>query len=129
MTTSLTIHIGTEAALDRAGAYQLKIDMTKIATHGCSYAGKMSLFAGAFDERIALTIVEESGGGGIDAGRASADFTKRTGVSVEKIDSTNYAWFMSSMKSLAPYKLPHDHHELIAMIAPRATTILAMDKP
>ena len=103
---------------------QLKIDMTKIATHGCSYAGKMSLFAGAFDERVALTIVEESGGGGIDAWRASADFAKRTGVSVEKIDNTNYAWFMSSMKSLDPYKLPHDHHELIAMTAPRAVVIL-----
>lgn len=103
---------------------QLKIDMTKIATHGCSYAGKMSLFAGALDERVALTIVEESGGGGIDSWRASADFTKRTGVSVEKIDNTNFAWFMSSMKSLDPYKLPHDHHELIAAIAPRATIIL-----
>ena len=103
---------------------QLKIDMTKIATHGCSYAGKMSLFAGALDERVALTIVEESGGGGIDSWRASADFTKRTSVSVEKIDNTNYAWFMSSMKSLDPYKLPHDHHELVAAIAPRATIIL-----
>jgi hypothetical protein len=103
---------------------QLKIDMTKIATHGCSYAGKMSLFAGALDERVALTIVEESGGGGIDSWRASADFTKRTSVSVEKLDNTNYAWFMSSMKSLDPYKLPYDHHELIAAIAPRATIIL-----
>jgi len=103
---------------------QLKIDMTKIATHGCSYAGKMSLFAGALDERVALVIVEESGGGGIDSWRASQDFTTRTGVNVEKIDNTNYAWFMSSMKSLDPYKLPHDHHELIAAIAPRATIIL-----
>jgi hypothetical protein len=106
---------------------QLKIDMTKIATWGCSYAGKMSLFGGAFDERVALTIVEESGGGGINAWRASADFTKRTGTSIEKIDNTNYSWFLSSMKSLDPYKLPHDHHELIAMIAPRATIILGND--
>ncbi|HEX7509529.1 MAG TPA: hypothetical protein VF550_22355 [Polyangia bacterium] len=106
---------------------QLKVDMTKIATWGCSYAGKMSLFGGAFDERVALTIVEESGGGGIDSWRASADFTKRTGTSVEKIDNTNYSWFLSSMKSLDPYSLPHDHHELIAMIAPRATIILGND--
>jgi hypothetical protein len=28
------------------------------------------------------------------------------------------------MKSLDPYSLPHDHHELIAMIAPRAVIAL-----
>jgi hypothetical protein len=106
---------------------QLKIDMTKIATWGCSYAGKMSLFGGAFDERVALTIVEESGGGGINAWRTSQDFVARTSTSIEKIDNTNYSWFLSSMKSLDPYKLPHDHHELIAMIAPRATIILGND--
>jgi len=103
---------------------QMNIDTTKIATWGCSYAGKMSLFGGAFDERVALTIVEESGGGGINAWRTSQDFTARTGTNIEKIDNTNYAWFMSSMKTLDPYSLPHDHHELIAMIAPRATIIL-----
>ncbi len=103
---------------------QLKIDMTKIAVHGCSYAGKMALFAGAFDERVALTVAQESGGGGITSWRTSQDFTTRTGTSVEKIDNTNYAWFMSSMKKLDPYSLPHDHHELIAMIAPRAIIAL-----
>ena len=106
---------------------QMKIDMTKISTWGCSYAGKMSLFGGAFDERVALTIVEESGGGGIDAWRTSADFVTRTGTSIEKIDNTNYSWFLSSMQKLDPYSLPHDHHELIAMIAPRATIILGND--
>jgi hypothetical protein len=106
---------------------QLKVDPTKIGVQGCSYAGKMALFGGAFDERIALTVAEESGGGGITAWRASQDFTTRTGTSVEKIDNTNFAWFMSSMKSLDPYKLPHDHHELIAMVAPRA--IIALGNP
>jgi hypothetical protein len=84
----------------------------------------MSMFGGAFDERVALTIIEESGGGGIDAWRASQDYDTRTNMSTEKIDNTNYSWFMTSMKSLDPYKLPHDHHEVIAMIAPRATIIL-----
>ncbi len=106
---------------------QLKIDMTKIAVHGCSYAGKMALFAGALDERVALTIAQESGGGGITSWRTSQDFTTRTGTNIEKIDNTNYSWFMSSMKTLDPYSLPHDHHELIAMIAPRA--IIALGNP
>ncbi|HKP63490.1 MAG TPA: hypothetical protein VJV78_42435, partial [Polyangiales bacterium] len=103
---------------------ELQIDPSKIAVHGCSYAGKMALFAGAFDERIALTIAQESGGGGINSWRTSQDFTSRTGTNIEKIDNTNYAWFLSSMKQADPYSLPHDHHELIAMIAPRA--IVAM---
>ena len=67
------------------------------------------------------TVAEESGGGGITSWRASQDFTTRTGTSVEKIDNTNFARFMSSMRSLDPYKLPHDHHDLIAMVIPRAT--------
>ena len=59
---------------------QLKVDVTKIAVHGCSYAGKMALFGGALDERVALTVVEESGGGGIDSWRMSQEYTDRTGV-------------------------------------------------
>jgi hypothetical protein len=106
---------------------QLNVDPTKIAVQGCSYAGKMALFGGALDERVALTVAEESGGGGITSWRTSQDFTTRTGTNVEKIDNTNYAWFMSSMKSLDPYSLPHDHHELIAMVAPRA--IIALGNP
>ena len=103
---------------------QLKVDPTKIGVEGCSYAGKMALFSGALDERVALTVAEESGGGGIDSWRTSQDFTTRTGTAVEKIDNTNYGWFMSSMKSRDPYSLPHDHHELIAMIAPRAVVAM-----
>ena len=103
---------------------ELKIDETKIAVHGCSYAGKMALFAGAFDERVALTIAQESGGGGINAWRTSQDFTKRTGTNIEKIDNTSGSWFLASMKQLDPYSLPHDHHELIAMIAPRAVVAM-----
>ncbi|MFO7181639.1 MAG: glycoside hydrolase family 10, partial [Pseudomonadota bacterium] len=106
---------------------QLDIDMSRIGVHGCSYAGKMALFAGALDERIALTVAQESGGGGINSWRTSQSFTSRTGTNIEKIDNTNYAWFKSSMKNLDPYSLPHDHHELIAMIAPRA--VIALGNP
>jgi hypothetical protein len=107
---------------------QLNVDVTKIAVHGCSYAGKMALFGGALDERVALTVVEESGGGGMDSWRMSQEYVDRTGMQVEKIDNTNYGWFMTSMQKLDPYKLPHDHHELIAMIAPRAVIILGNDE-
>ena len=81
---------------------QLKVDPTKIAVQGCSYAGKMALFGGALDERVALTVAEESGGGGINSWRTSQDFTTRTGTSVEKIDNTNYAWFMIQHEEPGP---------------------------
>lgn len=106
---------------------QMNADPKRICVTGCSYAGKMALFGGAFDERVALTIAQESGGGGINSWRMSQAFTTRTGTNVEKIDNTNYSWFKSSMKNLNPNTLPHDHHELIAMIAPRA--FLALGNP
>jgi len=103
---------------------QLKVDVSKIGLQGCSYAGKMALFGGALDERVTLTVAQESGGGGINSWRYSKAFTARTGTNIEKIDNTSGIWFLNSMKSLNPDKLPHDHHQLIAMIAPRAIIIL-----
>ena len=97
-------------------------DMHKISVTGCSYAGKMALFAGAFDERIALTLVQESGGGGVNAWRVSD-----TLGNVEKIDNTNYSWFLPALKDNfngRSDRLPYDHHELIALIAPRPVLIL-----
>ena len=97
---------------------QIHADMDHIGVTGCSYAGKMALFGGAFDERVALTIPQESGGGGINAWRVSD-----TIGNVEKIDNTNYSWFMQALKNNFNNKssrLPYDHHELIAMVAPRA---------
>jgi hypothetical protein len=96
----------------------LPIDLEHIGVTGCSYAGKMALFAGAFDERIALTIAQESGGGGLPAWRVSETLGE-----VEKLGATDRNWFKNSMFDFSgtnTAKLPHDHHELAAMIAPRA---------
>ena len=101
---------------------QLPIDLKHIGVTGCSYAGKMALFSGALDERIALTIPEESGGGGSAAWRVS-----ETLGAVEKLGATNNQWFMQSMFQFAGAnvpKLPHDHHELLAMVAPRALLVI-----
>jgi hypothetical protein len=82
----------------------------------------MALFAGAFDERIAATFAQESGGGGAPAWRVSHAIEPEG--TVEKTNNTDGSWFITSMKSDFGrdnvYKLPHDHHELQAMIAPRA---------
>ena len=93
----------------------LRIDLKHLAVTGCSFAGKMALFAGAFDERIALTIAQESGGCGAAAWRVS-----ETLGNVETLGSTSSAWFIEDMFrfSNAVPKLPYDHHELMAMVAP-----------
>jgi hypothetical protein len=99
-----------------------KIDLKRLAVTGCSFAGKMALFAGAFDERIALTIAQEPGGGGAAAWRVSETLGK-----VETLGATSHAWFKESMFQFSGAnvaKLPHDHHELLAMVAPRALLIL-----
>nr|HPR31404.1 hypothetical protein [Prolixibacteraceae bacterium] len=100
----------------------LPIDLSRLAVTGCSFAGKMALFAGALDERIALTIAQESGGGGAAAWRVS-----ETLGDVEKLSNTSGAWFISDMFQFSGKnvsKLPHDHHELMALIAPRALFVL-----
>ena len=99
----------------------LPVDLHHVAVSGCSYAGKMALFAGALDERVALTVAQESGGGGFPAWRVSHAIEPHG--SVEKIDNTNYSWFRDAMRAFSldnVYKLPHDHHQLMAMVAPRA---------
>lgn len=44
--------------LQQVGETVSRIDMKHIGVTGCSYAGKMALFCGAFDERVALTIAQ-----------------------------------------------------------------------
>ena len=102
----------------------LPLDLSHLAVTGCSYAGKMAVFAGALDERVALTIAQESGGGGAPAWRVSHAIEPNG--TVEKTDNTNYTWFMQEMRAFSAdsvYKLPHDHQELMAMVAPRALLV------
>jgi hypothetical protein len=99
----------------------LPLDTTRSATSGCSYAGKMALWTAALDERVALAIAQENGGGGAPAWRISREI--ETQGSVENISNTSYSWFNTSTLSFAGhnvYKLPYDHHQLLALMAPRA---------
>jgi hypothetical protein len=98
---------------------QNNIDLKHIAVTGCSFQGKMALYAGAFDERIALVIPEESGGGGEASWRFMA--TQTGTEDLEAAQGT--AWYAQNLLQFrnadAP-KLPYDMHELVAMVAPRA---------
>ena len=96
---------------------------------GCSRWGKGTLAVGAFDERIALTIPQESGSGGASLWRVGAQVNKQKGKQfVQGLASagTEGKWMISSFKSYDGREntLPFDQHMLVAMVAPRALLIL-----
>ena len=113
--------------LQQLGPEVTKIDTKHIGVTGCSYAGKMALYCGAFDERVALVVAQEPGGGGAAAWRKSHELTL-SGKNLEDIDKTDYHWFMESQKENfrgdSVYRLPYDQHELCAMVCPRALLLL-----
>ena len=101
------------------------IDPKRIAVTGCSRFGKGALVAGAFDERIALTIPQEGGSGGCSSWRG-IEAMKATGQDIERLSNvaggTNWfrTSFSRSFNDASVNKIPFDHHELAGMIAPRA---------
>ena len=102
---------------------QANIDLKHLAVTGCSFAGKMALYAGALDERIALTIAQEPGGGG----DATWRFSQLIGPTVETLaNAQGNAWYYQDVSQFnnAVTKLPFDQHEVMALIAPRALFVL-----
>ena len=105
---------------------ELQIDTSKIAVTGCSRDGKGALVAGAFDERIILTIPQESGSGGDACWRTSramlVDRSLYTQTATEIIQEN--VWFSLSFDQFGATNytiglLPFDHHTLAGLIAPR----------
>ena len=105
------------------------IDVKHLAMTGCSRWGKGTLAVGAFDERIALTIPQESGSGGASLWRVGAQVNKQKGKQfVQGLSSAGSEgkWMISSFKNYDSKEntLPFDQHMLVSMVAPRALLIL-----
>ena len=108
--------------LQQLGPKATRIDTRHIGVVGCSYAGKMALICGAFDERVALVIAQEPGGGGAASWRVS-----HTLEGVEDLEHTDYHWFMERFRDVFTDReehLPYDRHALCAMVFPRALLLL-----
>lgn len=112
-------------ALEQGAAPML--DAKHLAVTGCSRNGKGALMAGALDERIALTIPQESGSGGSASWRVS-DAQKAAGQNVQTLRQivTENVWFRSSFGefSEAATRLPFDHHQVMALVAPRGLLVI-----
>jgi len=85
---------------------QPDVDRERIAIMGHSLGGKMALYAGALDDRIAVTVASEPGIG---------------------FSSSNYEDFWYWGDRLATLPAGTDQHELLAIMAPRPFLLIAGD--
>jgi endo-1,4-beta-xylanase len=95
-----------------------KVDAKKTVVTGHSRYGKASLIAGAFDERIALTVPSHSG----CAGAAPYRFIYGKSEQLHNIVGVFPHWFRPNFNQFIGkvQNLPVDQHELLALVAPRA---------
>jgi hypothetical protein len=103
------------------------INTNRLAVTGCSRNGKGAFIAGAFDDRIALTIPQESGSGGSSCWRLS-DAMKAAGINTQTASqivqentwqSAEFAKYNNSANLL-----PFDHHTIAGLIAPRGLLVI-----
>jgi hypothetical protein len=106
--------------LEQSDGQTIKADA--IGVTGCSRLGKGAVVAGAFDQRVALTMPVESGTAGVPLWRGIATYG---GQSLES-GYTEQPWFGDAFGEFtkSPTKLPVDTHELLALIAPRGLFIM-----
>jgi hypothetical protein len=104
-----------------------KIDPKRLGVTGCSRNGKGALIAGAFEERIVLTVPQESGSGGSACWRVS-DAQKAAGTNVQTLSQITgeNVWFTDAFHLFNTHasRLPFDHHMIQGLVAPRALLIV-----
>ncbi|SFD79060.1 cellulose binding domain-containing protein [Streptomyces aidingensis] len=107
--------------IESSGGNILKADATGVT--GCSRYGKGAFVAGAFDQRIALTMPIESGTAGAPILRGVA---QESGAQPLSSAYGEQPWLGDAFNSYTgnPAGLPVDTHQIVGMIAPRGLFIM-----
>lgn len=115
---------GVSRLVDAIAAHRDLLRADAVAVTGCSRWGKGALAAGAFDERVALTIPIESGAGGVPAWRLLGE-----GAQPPASAFGEQPWlgegFAAHLQEIG--SLPIDQHGVLGLVAPRG--LLVLDNP
>lgn len=100
------------------------IDARRIAVVGHSRGGKTSLWCGAQDERVALTVSNCSGSSGAAAARG------KSGQDIAAITREFPHWFCGNYAAWGgkEWRMPFDQHEVLALCAPRLVYVGSASK-
>ena len=101
-----------------------ELDAKRAVVTGCSRLGKAALIAAARDERFAVCVPNQTGGGGVPL--AKRDYGEN--ISTENRAFTHWYCRAYAKYAEAPWKtMPFDQHLFIACIAPRALLVEGFD--
>ncbi|BEL06845.1 hypothetical protein Q0Z83_050360 [Actinoplanes sichuanensis] len=107
--------------IEQAGGSILRAD--SLGVTGCSRYGKGAFAAGAFDQRLALTMPIESGTAGVPLLRGVPG---ESGAQPLSSAYNEQPWLGDAFSSYTgnPNSLPVDTHELVGLVAPRGLFIM-----